>query len=627
MFDIQEALKNLPDHPGVYIMKNGEGNIIYIGKAISLKNRVRQYFQSSKSHSPKVITMVSHIVEFEYILTDSELEALILECNLIKKHRPRYNIKLKDDKQYPYIKVTVNEEYPRVFMARDVLKDGAKYFGPYTDLYAVRDTLHLVKKLYPIRSCKKDLAFGKVVDRPCLNYHIHRCIAPCLGNIDRERYMGYVRDIITLLSGKHDELIKQLKDRMIEAAESLNFERAGELRDQIGSIQKIQEKQKLENATMDDGDVIAYISTEESTCIEVFFIRGGKLLGRENFYFDYVEEDEGEMLSQFIMQFYGDREYIPKEILLQNSINEIDIIESYLSDKKGSRVQLKVPQRGEKSHLIEMARKNAEAALEQMKYKTLKEKEMGEDALEELKLILDIESTPYRLEAYDISNIQGTNPVGSMVVFEGGKPKNRDYRRFKIKTVEGPNDYASMEEVLARRFKRGIEERMELESKGGDLSKGKFSNLPDLILMDGGLGQVSIAERVLEGFGLIIPVCGMVKDDKHRTRGLIYRGEEVLIYKDSGIFKLVSKIQDEAHRVAIEYHRSLRSKGSVLSVLDGISGIGKTRRLALINHFTSVEDIKNATVEELKKAKGMNEKAAIAVYEYFREGTANAKEE
>lgn len=619
MFDIQEALKNLPDHPGVYIMKDDEGTIIYIGKAISLKNRVRQYFQSSKSHSPKVLTMVSHIEEFEYILTDSELEALILECNLIKKHRPRYNIRLKDDKQYPYIKVTVDEEYPRVFMTRSILKDGAKYYGPYTDIYAVRETLQLVKKLYPIRSCKKELSYGRVVDRPCLNYHIHRCIAPCLGNVDRDIYMEYVKDIMTLLSGKHDELIKELKDRMLDASESLNFERAAKLRDQINSIQKIQEKQKIANAAMDDGDVIAHIKTEDSTCIEVFFIRGGKLLGRENFYFDDVEEDEGEMLSQFIMQFYGDRDYIPKEILLQNPISEANSIESYLSDKKGSKVQLKVPQRGEKSHLIEMARKNAEAALEQMKFKTLKEKEEGEDALEELKLILDIENAPYRIEAFDISNIQGTNPVGSMVVFEGGKPKNRDYRRFKIKTVEGPNDYASMEEVINRRFKRGINEKRELESKGIEISNGKFSTLPDLILMDGGLGQVSIAEKVLEELGLDIPVCGMVKDDKHRTRGLIYNGEEVLIYKDSGIFKLITRIQDEAHRVAIEYHRSLRSKGSVISILDGIPGIGKTRRLALVNHFKSIEDIKKASVEELRNVKGMNEKAAVSVYEYFRE--------
>lgn len=619
MFDIQEALRNLPDHPGVYIMKDDEGTIIYIGKAISLKNRVRQYFQSSKSHSPKVVTMVSRIEEFEYILTDSELEALILECNLIKKHRPRYNIKLKDDKQYPYIKVTVNEEYPRVFMTRNILKDGAKYYGPYTDIYAVRDTLQLVKKLYPIRSCKKELVYGRAVGRPCLNYHIHRCIAPCLGNVDRSVYMGYVKDIMTLLSGRHDELIRELRNRMLEASENLNFERAAELRDQINSIQKIQEKQKLANATMDDGDVIAHIRTEEGTCIEVFFIRVGKLLGRESFYFDDVEEDDGEMLSQFMMQFYGDRDYIPKEILLQNSINEMELIESYLSDKKGSKVQLKVPQRGEKSHLIDMARKNAEAAIEQMKYKNLKEKETRVNALEELKLILDIENLPIRIEAFDISNIQGTNPVGSMVVFEDGKPKNRDYRRFKIKTVEGPNDYASMEEILNRRFKRGIEERKELESKGLENSNGKFSSLPDLILMDGGLGQVSIAERVLQELGLDIPVCGMVKDDKHRTRGLIYNGEEVLIYKDSGIFKLVAKIQDEAHRVAIEYHRSLRAKGSVISILDGISGIGKTRRLALVNHFKSIEDIRNASIEELKKVKGMNEKAAAAVYEFFRE--------
>lgn len=622
MFDFQEALKNLPDHPGVYIMKDSEGKIIYIGKAISLKNRVRQYFQSSKAHSPKVITMVSHISEFEYILTDSEIEALILECNLIKKHRPRYNIRLKDDKQYPYIKVTVNEEYPRVFMTRNISKDGAKYFGPYTDLYAVRDTLQLVKKLYPIRSCKKELTFGKVVGRPCLNYHIHRCIAPCAGNISRELYMGYVKDIMLLLSGRHEELIKMLKERMLEASATLNFERAAELRDQMNSIQKIQEKQKLSNATMEDGDVIAHIETEDGTCIEVFFIRGGKLLGRENFYFEDAEENEGEMLSQFMLQFYGERDYIPKEILIQNDIPEKEIIEAYLSNKKGTKVQIKIPQRGEKSQLIEMAKKNAEAAVEQMKYKNLKEKMSGEDALEELQLILDLEDTPYRLEAFDISNIQGTNPVGSMVVFEGGKAKNRDYRRFKIKTVEGPNDYASMEEVLTRRFKRAIEERAELESKGEDILKGKFSALPDLILMDGGQGQVTIAEGVLSRLGINLPVCGMVKDDKHRTRGLIYNGDEISIYKDSGIFKLLAKIQDEAHRVAIEYHRSLRSKGSVMSVLDAIPGIGKKRRLALINHFTSIDDIKKASIEDLNKVEGMNILSSTAVYEYF-----NKKEE
>jgi excinuclease ABC subunit C len=618
MFDIQEALRNLPDHPGVYIMKDGEGTIIYIGKAISLKNRVRQYFQSSKAHSPKVITMVSHIVEFEYILTDSELEALILECNLIKKHRPRYNIRLKDDKQYPYIKVTLNEEYPRVFMTRNVYKDGAKYFGPYTDVYAVRETMQIVKKMYPIRSCRKDLAFGKVVDRPCLNYHIHRCIAPCLGNVERELYMGYVKDIMTLLSGKHDELVKELKARMTEAASSLNFERAAEIRDQINSIQKIQEKQKIVSSDQDDKDVIAYVNTDEGTGIEVFFIRDGKLMGRESFYFNDVEEDDGEMLSQFITQFYAERESLPKELLIQSPIKEIDVIEAYLSGKRGSRVYVKVPQRGEKSQLIEMARKNAEASLEQMKFRMIKEKQMSEDSIEELRGVLDLDRLPYRLEAYDISNIQGTNPVGSMVVFEGGKPKNRDYRRFKIKTVEGPNDYASMEEVLTRRFKRGLEEIQELGSKGEEISKGKFSNLPDLILMDGGAGQVGIAERVLEEYGIEIPVCGMVKDDKHRTRGLIYRGDEIELYKDSNAFKLIARIQDEAHRVAIEYHRSLRSKGNVASVLDEIYGIGKKRRLALMNHFSSIDDVKKASVEELKKVEGMNEAAAVAVYEFFR---------
>lgn len=614
MFDLQEALKNLPDHPGVYIMKDCDGDIIYIGKAVSLKNRVRQYFQNSKNHHPKVRAMVSHISEFEYILTDSELEALILECNLIKKHKPRYNILLKDDKHYPYIKVTINEEYPRVMVTRKVIKDGAKYFGPYTDVSAVRETTQLIKKIYPLRTCNVNVGFGREACRPCLNYHIKRCVAPCLGTVPRDEYMNMINEIMKFLSGRQDDLIKNLKGRMMEASEKLDFERAAELRDQIMSIQKIQEKQKIISSALEDEDVIAFAKGEEKSCIEIFFIRGGKLLGRESFFFEDIEENEEEVISQFMTQFYGDREYIPKEILLQSEVSELNLIESWLSSKRGSKVTIRIPKRGDKNQLVEMAQKNAESALEQLKYRVVKERQSTEGAVEEIQMILGLDSFPTRIEAYDISNIQGTDPVGSMVVFEDGKPKNKDYRRFKIKTVIGPNDYASMEEILSRRFKRGLQE---IEELGENAVKGKFSQMPDLIMMDGGEGQVGVARRVLEELNLSIPVCGMVKDDKHRTRGLIFNGDEIALYKDSNAFKLITRIQDEVHRFAITYHRSLRSKGSVASVLDEIPSIGKKRRLALLKHFEGVEDIKKASIEELKRVDGMNEKAAIAIYEYF----------
>lgn len=614
MFDLQEALKNLPDHPGVYIMKDCDGDIIYIGKAVSLKNRVRQYFQNSKNHHPKVRAMVSHISEFEYILTDSELEALILECNLIKKHKPRYNILLKDDKHYPYIKVTINEEYPRVMVTRKVIKDGAKYFGPYTDVSAVRETTQLIKKIYPLRTCNVNVGFGREACRPCLNYHIKRCVAPCLGTVPRDEYMNMINEIMKFLSGRQDDLIKNLKGRMMEASEKLDFERAAELRDQIMSIQKIQEKQKIISSALEDEDVIAFAKGEEKSCIEIFFIRGGKLLGRESFFFEDIEENEEEVISQFMTQFYGDREYIPKEILLQSEVSELNLIESWLSSKRGSKVTIRIPKRGDKNQLVEMAQKNAESALEQLKYRVVKERQSTEGAVEEIQMILGLDSFPTRIEAYDISNIQGTDPVGSMVVFEDGKPKNKDYRRFKIKTVIDPNDYASMEEILSRRFKRGLQE---IEELGENAVKGKFSQMPDLIMMDGGEGQVGVARRVLEELNLSIPVCGMVKDDKHRTRGLIFNGDEIALYKDSNAFKLITRIQDEVHRFAITYHRSLRSKGSVASVLDEIPSIGKKRRLALLKHFEGVEDIKKASIEELKRVDGMNEKAAIAIYEYF----------
>ena len=617
MFDLQEALKKLPDNPGVYIMKNLEGEIIYVGKAVNLKNRVRQYFQNSRNHSPKVVSMVKHIEEFEYILTDSELEALILECNLIKKHKPRYNILLKDDKHYPYIKVTLNEEYPRVMVTRKMIRDGAKYFGPYTDVSAVRETINLINQIYPIRTCNRQMAFGTQVGRPCLNYHINRCVGPCLGTIEKLDYMKIIHEIMYFLSGKHEELLKSLRGKMEKAAEELDFERAAELRDQFLSIQKISEKQKIISSALEDEDVIAFANNEQGTAIQVFFIRGGKLLGRENFYFDNVDDEE-ELVSQFITQFYADKEYIPKEILLQREIEEINIIESWLSNKRGSKVHVKVPKRGDNRDLVEMAQKNAENALEQFKYKAVAEKQKTIGALEELKEIVGLSELPERIEAFDISNIQGTDPVGSMVVFEGGRPKNKDYRRFKIKEVEGPNDYASMEEVLRRRFARGLNELDELKQSGKTAGEGKFSTLPNLLLIDGGENHAAIAQRVLEDYGLNIPICGMVKDDKHRTRGLVYNGEEILIYKDSNAFKLIARIQDETHRFAITYHRSLRSKGSVASVLDEIHGIGKKRRLALMKHFENVEAIKGASIEELARIEGMNEKAALAVSEFFR---------
>lgn len=636
MFDLEEALKNLPHHPGVYIMKDEEEEIIYIGKAVSLKNRVRQYFQNSKNHSPKVRVMVDNIDHFEYILTDSELEALILECNLIKKHKPKYNILLKDDKHYPYIKITLNETYPRILVVRKILKDGAKYFGPYSDATAVRDSIQLVKKIFPLRTCNRDVDFGKVCGRPCLNFYINRCIAPCQGNVEPKDYMEIIKKIIDLLSGKQDEIVRELKEKMDKAAESLDFEKAAELRDAISSIHTLQEKQKMISTAMLDEDVIAFTSGNEGSCVEMFFIRGGKLLGRENFYFDSIEEEPGEVLSQFLVQFYENSSFVPKEILLQQEIPELSIIEAFLTKKRGSRVQIKVPKRGEKNELMEMARKNAEAALIQMKFRFDNERSKTIGALEELHAILSLPKLPNRIEAYDISNIMGTDPVGSMVVFEGGKPKNKDYRRFKIKTIEQANDYGSLEEVLTRRFKRGLkeleaeataaatavaepEEEAYGEAEDTKENRGKFSDFPDLILMDGGLGQVHIAERVLAEFKLSIPVCGMVKDDKHRTRGLIYLEEEAELARDCDAFKLITRIQDEAHRVAISYHRSLRSKGSVVSVLDDISGVGQKRRTALMKHFKTLEDIKQASVEELAAVKGMNKPAAEKIRAFFHD--------
>ncbi|SHE66347.1 excinuclease ABC subunit UvrC [Caloramator proteoclasticus] len=609
----EERLKNLPEQPGVYIMKNELGEIIYVGKAINLKNRVRQYFKGG-NHPPKVRVMVSNISDFEYIITNSELEALILECNLIKKYKPKYNILLKDDKQYPFIKVTLNEEYPRVFVTRRYEKDGSKYFGPFTDVSAVKETINLIRKLFKLRTCRKSLKYGVEVDRPCLNYHINRCLAPCTGKVDVIEYRQIIDEVIKLLQGKYDELIKILEEKMYDESSKLNFEKAAEYRDQINSIKKIQEKQRIISSYLEDEDVIAYAKDDEGMSFEVFFIRNGKLLGRENFYFEDVNEDA---VSQFIVQFYEEREFIPKEILLSNEIPEVNIIESYLTSKRGSKVTVKVPKRGEKSEIIELAKKNAYEALRNIRNKIQEEKLKTEFVLYELKRVLDLDILPKRIEAYDISNIQGTDSVGGMVVFENGKPNKKQYRRFKIKTVIGADDFNSMAEIVERRFKRGLKEIKNLLDGENGLEDGKFSIFPDLILLDGGELQVKAVKRVLEEMGLVIPICGMVKDDKHKTKALFYEGREIVLDRHSYLYRFISAVQEEVHRFAISYHRGLKAKNTLSSILDDIPEIGKKRKMALLKHFNSIEEIKKASIDELLKVDGMNEKAALSIYNYF----------
>lgn len=617
MFNFEEQLKNLSDNPGVYIMKDKDDQIIYIGKAISLKNRVRQYFQSSKNHAPKVRAMVENIAEFEYILTDSELEALILECNLIKKHKPKYNILLKDDKHYPYIKVTMNEDYPRVFMTRRIDRDKARYFGPYSGAYAVRETIDIIKKLFPVRTCSK--VMGRVSkDRPCLEYYIGRCVAPCQGDVNKENYRKMMKDICLFLSGRQEELIADLQNKMNDEASKMEFEKAADIRDKIASIKVIQGKQKVLSSAMEDEDVIAFARSEDKTCIQVFFIRGGKLIGREHFMLtDTLSDTVNEVLSGFVKQFYSGTVFIPRDILLQEEIDEIKIIESWLTSKRGSKVYIRVPQKGEKKGLIELATENAVSLLKNFSEKMLREKEMSEGAVEELSDLLGLDTVPHRIEAFDISNIQGVDPVGSMVVFIDGKSRNSEYRRFKIKTVIGQNDYASMQEVIERRFRHGLQDINMIKEKGMDSMPGKFSSLPDLLLIDGGEGQVKYAKEVLYGLNMEIPVCGMVKDDRHRTRGLIYNKNEVTIPKDSLSFKLITRVQDEAHRFAISYHRSLRDKGMVRSILDDIEGVGTVRRKALMKHFGSIEAIKSASMDELKSVTGMNISSAKTVFDFF----------
>lgn len=615
-FNIEEELKKLPGKPGVYLMHDKTDEIIYVGKAISLKNRVRQYFQSSRGKTAKIQKMVSHIAYFEYIITDSEMEALVLECNLIKEHRPRYNTMLMDDKGYPYIRVTVEEEYPRVMMARSMKKDKSRYFGPYTSSGAVKDTLDLVHKLYQIRTCNRNLPKDMGKGRPCLNYHIKQCSAPCQGYVTKESYQEGIHQVIDFLNGKYDALLKELEGRMNRAAEELEFEEAIRYRELIQSVKHVAQKQKItDSSSQEDRDIIAMAQDGKDAIVQVFFVRGGKLIGRDHFHLTVADGDtKGSILSSFVKQFYSGTPLLPRELFLQEEMDDMDVIGEWLSAKRGKKVILRVPKKGEKERLVELAAKNAQMVLSQDREKIKREELRTIGALKQIAGWLSLPDLK-RIEAFDISNISGFQSVGSMVVFENGKPKRNDYRKFRIKWVQGANDYASMEEVLTRRFVHGLEERKELEEENHDV--GSFTRFPDLIMMDGGRGQVNIALDVLGHLGISIPVCGMVKDDHHRTRGIYYNNVEIPIDRHSEGFHLITRIQDEAHRFAIEYHRSLRGKGSVHSVLDDIPGIGPKRRKALMKAFSSLEDIKTADPETLRRVEGMNEASAHAVYEFF----------
>lgn len=619
MFDIKEQLKMLPDKPGVYLMKNNENQIIYVGKAISLKNRVRQYFQSLRNQAPKVRAMVANIASFEYIVTDSELEALILECNLIKENRPKYNILLRDDKTYPYIKITMREDYPRVIKTRILKKDGGKYFGPYSNVSALNETLQVIHQVFPIRTCKRNIANSiEKKERPCLNYHIKRCVGPCTGKVDQQQYMQMIQEIILFLDGKEDELIKKIENKMKDAALKMDYEEAALYRDQLTALSSIIEKQKVVSNHDLDQDIIAAARGEEESYVQVFFIRKGKVVERQQYVLsNNVEEGMGEILSSFVKQFYNNRTFIPKEILIEEELEDKTLIENWLSNKRGSKVLIKTPKIGEKKQLVDMVKKNAILMMEQRKEINKRKKEVKEQLMKELQEKLDLEEPPYRIEAFDISNIQGVESVGSMVVFEEGKPKNKDYRRFKIKTVKGANDYGSLEEVILRRFKRGLEETQSLIEGKSTIEEGKFSNFPDLIMVDGGLGQVHSVEKSLRILGLDIPVCGMLKDDRHKTRGLIYRDKEVVLQKTSPLFLFITKVQDEAHRFAITYHRSLRREATLSSTLEEIPGIGKKRRIALMKHFKDINKIKTATIEELMKVDGINKTAAQNIVDYY----------
>lgn len=612
MFIIEEELKKLPAKPGVYIMHGEKDEIIYVGKAISLKNRVRQYFQSSRNKGAKIERMVTHITRFEYIITDSELEALVLECNLIKEHRPKYNTMLKDDKSYPFIKVTVNEPYPRVLFARRMKKNKARYFGPYTSGGAVKDVIELVRKLYQVRSCNRNLPRDTGKDRPCLYYHMKQCKAPCQGYISQEEYRKNINKVIKFLNGDFQDTISELMEKMQKASEEMRYEDAMEYRDLIRSIEKIGERQKITGYGQEDRDIIAVAMDEsedlrdQDAVVQVFFIRDGKLIGRDHFYLRVAKGDtKSQVLSSFLKQFYAGTPFIPSEIMLQSEIEDAEIIEEWLTTRRKQKVHIRVPKKGTKEKLVELALENARMVLSKDRERIKREEGRTIGAVHEVEEWLGLKNV-VRMEAYDISNISGFESVGSMVVYEKGRPKRSDYRKFKIKWVQGPNDYASMEEVLTRRFTH--------ESNG---EFDSFARLPDLILMDGGRGQVNIALKVLNDLGIRIPVCGMVKDDHHRTRGLYFNNVEIPIDTSSEGFRLITRIQDEAHRFAIEYHRSLRSKEQVHSILDDIPGIGDTRRKALLRKFKSVENIRDASEEELAQTESMNAGSARQVYEFF----------
>lgn len=610
-FNIQEELKKLPARPGVYLMHNERDEIIYVGKAISLKNRVRQYFQTSRNKGVKIEQMVTHIRRFEYIVTDSELEALVLECNLIKEHHPKYNTMLMDDKTYPFIKVTTNEPFPRVLLSRKMLKDKAKYFGPYTSAQAVRDTIDLIHKLYHVRSCNRNLPKDIGKERPCLNYHIKQCDAPCQGYISQEEYGLAITEVLKFLNGNYDAILKELEEKMNTASENLEFERAIEYRELINSVKKIAQKQKITDSSGEDRDILAAASEGEDAVVQVFFIRGGRLIGRDHFYLRISNgEKTAGILDSFIKQYYAGTPYIPGELMIQEEIKDRELIETWLTAKRGQKVTVKVPKKGTKEKLVELASDNAKLVLSKDKERMRREEGRTIGAVKEIEELLGL-SEIRRMEAYDISNTNGFESVGSMVVYERGKPKRNDYRKFKIKGIQGADDYGSMREVLTRRFTHGLKEREE----SGEL--GKFTVFPDLILMDGGKGQVNVALQVLDELNLHIPVCGMVKDDYHRTRGLYFQNEEISIDKSSEAFRLITRIQDEAHRFAIEYHRQLRGKGQVHSILDDIEGIGPARRKALMRHYLSLDAIKAASKEELAKLPSMNENAAQAVYNFF----------
>jgi len=605
MFDIKAELKKLPDSPGVYIMHDKADNIIYVGKAVNLKRRVSSYFQT-RPRSPKIEKMISLIDHFEYIMVESEMEAFVLECNLIKENRPKYNTMLMDDKTYPFVKITLFEKYPKITLTRHHEKDGAKYYGPYTNVTALKEILKMFRKLYGYRTCNKKLD-GQSVERPCLYHQVGECMGPCSGNVDPEEYRKGIDEIVGFFEGDSSSVKKNLKEKMLKCSENMEFEQAAAYRDMLQNVEELSQTQRVTAGFEMNRDVIGIALKDYKAVVQIFFIRSGKMVGREHYLLEAESDDKKEVLTEFVKQFYGGTALIPKEILLSEEIEEKELVTGWLSDVAGRKVTLTTPQKGKKEKLVELAVSNAENLLNKDAEKLLREAERTTGAIEELGELLCIEA-PVRIESYDISNTAGYESVGSMVVYENGKPKKSDYRRFKIKTVEGPDDYASMREVLSRRFMRAKDQYREKDS---------FTKLPDLILMDGGRGQVNAALEITEKLGFNIMICGMVKDDHHRTRGLYFENEELPIDTGSECFKLITRIQDETHRFAIEYHKSLRSKGQVRSILDDIEGIGATRRRSLITHFETITAIKESDVDTLSKAPGMNIKAAQAVYDFF----------